>query len=79
MASEKNKKIEVYFCPKCESVDVKYIFGLGNIFGMVPKQKCGECGLESSIFPILVTDNEEIKRVEAKNKSMKKNTRGKNG
>ena len=46
---------------------------------MVPKQKCGECGLESSIFPILVTDNEEIQRVEAKNKSMKKNTGGKNG
>ena len=78
MGSEKNKKIEVYFCPKCESLDVMYIFGLGNIFGMVPRQKCKGCGLESSVFPMLVTDKKEIQKVEAKNKSMKKNMGVKN-
>ena len=49
-----DKQIRVSFCPSCKSRDVKYVFGLGNLFGVVPKQKCGKCGAIGP-FPLLVT------------------------
>jgi len=53
------KEIKVYFCPDCKSVDVKYIFGFGNLFGVVPKMKCGKCG-RVGMFPILVTNKNKL-------------------
>jgi hypothetical protein len=50
-----DKEIRVSFCPKCKSRDVKYVFGLGNIFGVIPKMRCGGCGNEMASFPVLVT------------------------
>ena len=46
----KKDEIKVMFCPKCKSVDVKYVFGLGNLFGVVPRMKCGNCGFTSVGF-----------------------------
>jgi ribosomal protein L37AE/L43A len=80
MAETNDKKIQVYFCPKCESTNVKYIFGMGNIFGIIPRQKCQKCGLELNGFPILVTSTEALRKIEAeKNKSAKKSPRDDSG
>ncbi len=64
----KNKDIKVWFCPKCKSHDVKYIFGIGNLFGVIPKMRCDKCGLEMPSFPILVVDKKTLN----KNKRNKK-------
>ena len=56
---EKNsdeKTIRVSFCPKCKSRDVKYVFGIGNLFGVIPKMRCSKCGTEMPSFPVLVTN-----------------------
>ena len=53
-------EVKVWFCPKCKSHDVKYVFGLGNLFGVIPKMKCGKCGLEMPSFPILVVDKKTL-------------------
>jgi len=64
------KEIRVSFCPKCKSTDVKYIFGFGNIFGVIPRQRCSKCGLEAYAFPILVT-NKKLLMGSVKNKKKK--------
>ena len=55
-----DKEIKVYFCPKCKSTDVKFAFGLGNLFGVIPRQRCGKCGREG-MFPILVTSKNKLR------------------
>ena len=55
-------EVKVSFCPKCKSTDVKYTFGLGNLFGVIPKQKCGKCGYTNVSFPILVVDKKKLRR-----------------
>jgi hypothetical protein len=62
------KPIKVSFCPKCKSRDVKYVFGLWNLFGAIPKMKCGKCGTEMPSFPLLVTN----KKLLAASKGTKK-------
>jgi hypothetical protein len=56
------KDVRVSFCPMCKSRSVGYVFGFGNIFGIIPKMKCRDCGFESATFPILVASQEDIKR-----------------
>lgn len=56
------KEIKVSFCPKCKSRDVKYTFGLANLYGVIPKMKCEGCGMEMSSFPILVTTKEKLEK-----------------
>jgi len=51
-----DKKVEAYFCPKCKSVDVGYTFGLGNLFGVIPKMICKKCGFSAPSFPKVVMD-----------------------
>ncbi|MCR4284708.1 MAG: hypothetical protein NUV97_01525 [archaeon] len=76
MANKKDKKIRVMFCPKCQSFNVKYVHGLGNIFGIIPRQQCLDCNLVAMAFPILeVTESElkkKVKQMKAKNKARKK-------
>jgi ribosomal protein S27AE len=52
-------EIKVSFCPKCKSTDVKYVFGLGNLFGVIPRQRCGKCG-RTGVFPILVANKKKL-------------------
>jgi len=70
------KEIKVSFCPKCNSTDIKYIFGFGNAFGVIPRQKCQKCGLEALAFPILVT-NKKLLEASAKKKRSKKKSSNK--
>ena len=60
-------EIKVSFCPKCESMDVKYVFGLGNLFGVIPKQRCGKCG-RTGMCPILVVDKKKLAKAGGKKK-----------
>ena len=49
----KDKTIKLYFCPKCKSKEVGYIFEFQNIFGIIPRMKCRKCK-NQGIFPIMV-------------------------
>ena len=68
MASKREEKIKVRFCPKCKSFKVGYVFGLSSWLGMSPRMRCKECKFEMPSFPILVVD----KKVLAKTKRKKK-------
>lgn len=68
------KSIKISFCPKCKSRDVKYVFMMKNLFGVIPKMKCGKCGLEMPSFPLLVTNK---KLLAASDKGKKKKKGGK--
>ncbi|MBU3923290.1 MAG: hypothetical protein KJ592_00060 [Nanoarchaeota archaeon] len=57
---ECDKKISVRFCPKCKSVKVKYVMGLANAFGLIPNQRCLDCGFEMQSFPILTTTKGDL-------------------
>ena len=56
------KDVRVSFCPKCKSQSVGYVFGLGNLFGVVPKMKCRDCGFDAPSFPVLIANEAELKR-----------------
>jgi hypothetical protein len=71
------KEIRVSFCPKCNSTDVKYIFGFGNVFGVIPRQKCQKCGLEAFAFPILVTSKKLLEGSVKKKAKKKASTKAK--
>ena len=66
-----DKEIKVRFCPNCKSTNVKYIFGLWNLFGAIPKMRCGKCGTEMPSFPLLVTSKKLLAASE-KSKKVKK-------
>ncbi|MBS3087963.1 hypothetical protein J4226_05195 [Candidatus Pacearchaeota archaeon] len=74
------KDIRVSFCPRCNSRNVGFVFGFGNLFGVIPKMKCRDCDFDAASFPILITSEEELKRAiegmkmkrEAKKKVVKK-------
>lgn len=56
----KDKEIKAYFCPKCKSVDVRYVFELGNLMGIVPRMRCNSCGFTAVGFPIIVTNKKKL-------------------
>ena len=56
------EKIKVRFCPKCKSVDVKYVFGLSSWLGMSPKMRCKDCNFEMPSFPVLTTSKKALAR-----------------
>jgi len=62
MKKKKDKKISVRFCPRCRSFKVRYIHGLGNIFGVIPMQQCMDCGFKAPVFPILETTESALKK-----------------
>jgi hypothetical protein len=74
---DSDKPIRVYFCPKCKSRDVKYIFELRNAFGVIPKMRCGKCGIEMPTFPVLVTTKKLLEESVSKKKNRKKKSGGK--
>lgn len=57
------KNIKVSFCPKCKSYKVRYTFEVGNLFGVIPKMRCSDCGYTNMSFPILVVDKNEIGKI----------------
>jgi len=57
------KQIKIFFCPKCKSKNVKHFFALRNLFGLIPRWKCKDCGFESSIFPMLIINKSKLKKL----------------
>jgi hypothetical protein len=66
------KDVRVWFCPKCKSRNVGYAFGLGNLFGVIPKMRCRDCGFEMASFPILVAKQGGLGKVAGRMKKAKK-------
>jgi hypothetical protein len=73
------KDVRISFCPKCKSRRVGYVFGLGNVFGIIPKMKCQACGFDAPSFPVLITTDKKLKKTvkEMKAKAKKKTIRRK--
>ena len=68
---KKQKDVKVYFCPKCRSNDVRYIFELRNIFGIIPKMRCKKCGYEG-LFPQLVIPKKDLEKLNKKARKKKR-------
>ena len=66
--TKKEKTLKIYFCPKCKSKDVGFIFTFRNIFGIIPKMKCKKCGFESIVFPQITLSKEQQAKLEKKKK-----------
>jgi hypothetical protein len=64
--NEKAKTVKVYFCPKCESKEVGFVFRLGNAFGVIPKMECKKCKFSGGIFPLLVVYKESLNKANRK-------------
>lgn len=75
----KEKKIKAYFCPSCKSTNVKYVFELRNLFGVLPKMRCLDCKTEMASFPILTTNEGELKKTVGKKATAKVKAKIKNG
>jgi len=63
MKKTKKDKIKVYLCPRCKSKNVGYIFRLRNIFGIIPRMRCYDCGTELMMFPIIEVNLNKLKRM----------------
>ena len=70
--NDDEKPIKVSFCPKCKSRNVKYVFGVWNLFGAIPKMRCEKCGTEMPSFPILVTNKKLLSASNKKKKTGRK-------
>ena len=72
--SEINKKsfkpLKIKFCPGCKSADVKFVFRLQNLFGLIPKIECLRCGTNAPDFPVLIV-NPDDKKLKEKKKAKK--------
>jgi len=62
MKTQNKNHIKLYICPKCKSTNVYHPFKLRNFFGVIPKWECGDCGFNSSLFPILIIDKNKLKK-----------------
>lgn len=78
--AKKNKKetVKVYLCPRCNSVDVGYVFGLRNLLGIIPRMSCKNCGYHNITFPLAIVDKDKLnKKVRKKTKKITKKKRSK--
>ena len=72
---KKQDVVKVYFCPKCGSKEVGFVFKFANAFGVIPKMECKKCGFNGSIFPLLVVNKESLNK--QNNKIIKKGVKKK--
>jgi hypothetical protein len=56
------KPLKVGFCPKCKSKDVKSIYKLKNLFGLLPRIECERCGHGGESFPIIISNKKGAKK-----------------
>ena len=72
------KPLKVRFCPECRSTDVGFVFRFKNVFGLLPRVECYDCGHWGMEFPLLVVHPDELKKRNEK-ASAKKNSSGNKG
>lgn len=65
------KNLEVYVCPRCQSVEVGYKFRLTNLFGVIPRMRCKTCGFEAPSFPKWIIDKDRLTNKSRKVKEKK--------
>tara|TARA_Y100000310_G_scaffold145018_1_gene144383 strand:- start:7843 stop:8061 length:219 start_codon:yes stop_codon:yes gene_type:complete len=63
---KKTKQVKIYFCPKCKSMNVGFIFGMKNLIGIIPKMQCKKCGFRGGIFPLMVMDKTKLEKLNKK-------------
>lgn len=58
------KPLRIRFCTECKSADVRFVFRLKNLFGLIPRIECLKCGNSSNDFPIVIVNpkNKKIKK-----------------
>lgn len=66
------KDVRVSFCPSCKSRSVGYVFGVGNLFGVMPKMKCRDCEFEMASFPVLTINEKDLAKAIKKIKGRKR-------
>ena len=73
------KLVKIYFCPICQSTNVRFHFGLKNLFGVIPQMKCFDCDFVAPTFPQFVElpKKKVKKRGSVKNSKTKKKVGGK--
>jgi hypothetical protein len=54
------KKVEVSVCPRCQSVNVGYMFGIQNLFGVIPRMRCKKCNFRAMSFPLWKIDKNKL-------------------
>ena len=64
------KPLKVRFCPECKSTDVKFVFHLQNLFGMLPRVECTDCKFHAHEFPLLVVDKKKLQCKGKKSKTV---------
>ena len=62
----KNRQVKVYFCPKCKSMDVGFVFGVRNLMGLLPKMQCKKCGFSAGMFPLMVVAKAKLEKMNKK-------------
>ena len=60
MVGKKVNKVKAYFCPKCKGVRVYHPLGIRNLYGIIPRWKCRDCGFEAGMFPMGVVDKNKL-------------------
>ena len=58
----KNKPVRVRFCPECKSTDVKFVFKLQSLFGLLPRMECIKCGNHATDFPVVIVPAKKKKK-----------------
>lgn len=60
--TDEDKEVKVHICPKCRSYDVRYIFGFGNAFGIIPTMQCRKCNFKNRVFPLLTIKKSALEK-----------------
>lgn len=63
----KHKPVRVRFCPECKSTDVKFVFKLKSLFGLLPRVECMKCGNHAVDFPVVIVP---VKKKKTKKKKV---------
>ena len=63
---ESVKPLRIRFCPECKSGEVYFVFRLQNIFGLLPRIECTNCGHHDVDFPVLILHPDELKKKKKK-------------
>ncbi len=61
---KEHKPLKIKFCPECRATDVKFVFNIKSLFGLLPRVECMKCGAHAPDFPIAI--------IPAKKKTTKK-------
>ncbi len=67
---QNEKPIKVRFCPECKSTEVKFVFKMKNLFGLLPRVECTKCGNSGFEFPIVVVKPQNLKKKKGTHRSV---------